>query len=123
MLRCCPIRLWALGGLRHRSLRSEAYVDFVQHYLVVVLETTKHRAPASDPSVHRVMIDRLPYDNLQAEGNAPISQKVFHHGDKMLKTPFLYDLEKPTPAVKKPGGPVQLASEKDFPVVGGQNAA
>jgi oxalate decarboxylase len=40
-----------------------------------------------------------------------------------MKNPFLYDLAKSTPAVKKPGGTVQLAYEKDFPVVAGQNAA
>jgi oxalate decarboxylase len=40
-----------------------------------------------------------------------------------MKNPFLYDLTKSKPAVKKPGGTVQLAYEKDFPVVAGQNAA
>jgi hypothetical protein len=40
-----------------------------------------------------------------------------------MKNPFLYDLAKSTPAVKKPSGTVQLAYEKVFPVVAGQNAA
>jgi oxalate decarboxylase/phosphoglucose isomerase-like protein (cupin superfamily) len=40
-----------------------------------------------------------------------------------MKNPFLYDLTKSKPAVKKPGGTVQLAYETDFPVVAGQNAA
>jgi oxalate decarboxylase len=40
-----------------------------------------------------------------------------------MKNPFLYDLAKSTPAVKKPSGTVQLAYEKVFPVVTGQNAA
>jgi len=41
----------------------------------------------------------------------------------MKKNPFLYDLAKSKPAVKKPAGTVQLAYEKDFPVVKGQSAA
>jgi oxalate decarboxylase len=36
-----------------------------------------------------------------------------------MKNPFLYDLAKSTPAVKKPSGTVQLAYEKVFPVVAG----
>src|ERR1700730_4669937 len=40
-----------------------------------------------------------------------------------MKNAFLYDLAKSTAAVKKPSGTVQLAYEKVFPVVAGQNAA
>ena len=40
-----------------------------------------------------------------------------------MKNPFLYDLVKSTPVVKKPFGTVRLAYEQVFPIVAGQNAA
>jgi oxalate decarboxylase len=41
----------------------------------------------------------------------------------MKKNPYLYDLTKSKPMVKKPAGTVQLAYEKPFPIVKGQSAA
>jgi oxalate decarboxylase len=40
-----------------------------------------------------------------------------------MKNPFLFDLAKSKPHVKKPLGTVQGAYQKNFPVVTGQNAA
>ena len=40
-----------------------------------------------------------------------------------MKNPFLFDLAKSKPHVRKPQGTVQGAFQKNFPVVTGQNAA
>jgi oxalate decarboxylase len=64
------------------------------------------------------------YDDLPLAGRPPIKPSGFPaKGDGPMKNPFLFDLVKSTPAVKKPFGTVRLAYEKVFPIVTGQSAA